>query len=180
MPIERITLPEGASDYPEALSSYEGKAPTYRVLLYPHRSLPPVGFVTFIAITSAMLALPLLALINTPVFWGMLPFMVITVVAIWMFLKHSYRTGQLVEELSLWPDRIALTRRNPNGELLHWEANPYWVEIMTHDTPVPHYLTLRGGPREVELGAFLPVDEREELHVELEDELRFLAVGKPN
>ncbi|MEP3345343.1 MAG: DUF2244 domain-containing protein [Litoreibacter sp.] len=176
MPIEPINLPEGASDYPEALSSYQGQAPRYRVLLYPHRSLPRSGFVFFIAATSVMLSLPMLALINTSVFWGMLPFMVITVVAIWMFLMHSYRSGQLVEELSLWPDRITLVRRNPNGELQSWEANPYWVELTSHDKPVPNYLTLRGGPREVELGAFLPADEREQLKEELENQLRLLAV----
>ena len=178
MPIQHITLNEGASDYPEALSSYQGKAPLYRVLLYPHRSLPRGGFVTFIAVTSALLALPLLALVNTSVFWGLLPFIVLTMVAVWMFLMHSYRSGQLVEELSIWPDHITLIRRNPNGELLAWETNPYWVEVASHDTPVPNYLTLRGGPREVELGAFLSPEERAELKEELEDKLRFLAVGK--
>ena len=176
MPIQHINLPEGASDYPEALSSYEGKAPLYRVLLYPHRSLPRSGFVFFIAATSVMMALPLLALITTSAFWAMLPFIVVTVVAVWMFLMHSYRTGQLVEELSLWPDRMTLTRRNPNGELLEWDTNPYWVEVFSHDKPIPNYLTLRGGPREVELGAFLTPEERVELKEELENKLRFLAV----
>jgi len=176
MPIHRINLHEGASDYPEALSSYQGKAPIWRVLLYPHRSLPRGGFVFFIAATCAMLALPLLALVNTSVFWGLLPFMVITVVAVWMFLMHSYRTGQLVEELSLWSDHITLIRRTPNGALQDWEANPYWVEVISHDTPVPNYLTLRGGPREVELGAFLSPEERVELKEELQEHLRFLAV----
>ncbi|WP_298256848.1 DUF2244 domain-containing protein [uncultured Litoreibacter sp.] len=176
MPIQRINLAERASDYPQALSSYQGKPPVYRVLLYPHRSLPRAGFVFFIAVTSVMLALPLLALMQTAVFWGLLPFMVITVFAIWMFLMRSYRTGQLVEELSLWPDRVTLIRRNPDSSQQEWQANPYWVEVIPHDTPVPHYLTLRGGPREVELGAFLSVEERMELKAEFEEQLRLLAV----
>ena len=176
MPIQRINLMKGASDYPEALSSYQGKAPLYRVLLYPHRSLPRGGFVFFIAITSALLTLPLLALISTAAFWGLLPFIVITIVAVWMFLMHSYRTGQLVEELSLWPDHMTLIRKNPNGSYQDWEANPYWVEVVSHDKPVPNYLTLRGGPREVEIGAFLTPEERAELKEELEGKLRFLAV----
>ena len=175
MPIQRVYLDERASDYSEALSSYKGKAPSYRVLLYPHRSLPRGGFVIFIAVTCAMMALPLLALVQTSAFWGLLPFLVITVAAVWMFLMHSYRTGQLVEELSLWPDRITVVRRNPNGTLQTWQTNPYWVEVISHDTPVPHYLTLRGGPREVELGAFLSPGERVELKEELEEHLRFLA-----
>jgi len=175
MPIQHINLPEGASDYPEALSCYQGKAPIYRVLLYPHRSLPRGGFVFFIAVTSVMLALPMLALISTAAFWALLPFIVATVVAVWLFLQHSYRSGQLIEELSLWPDHITLARRNPDGKLLEWQANPHWVQVVSHDKPVETYLTPRGGPREVELGAFLTPEERAELKEELEEKLRFLA-----
>ena len=38
--------------------------------------------------------------------------------------------------------------------------------------PVPQYLTLRGGPREVELGAFLTEEERQRLHADLSTRLR--------
>jgi uncharacterized membrane protein len=38
--------------------------------------------------------------------------------------------------------------------------------------PVEHYLTLQGGPREVEIGAFLTVEERLALQRELLDRLR--------
>ncbi|SFR52539.1 DUF2244 domain-containing protein [Litoreibacter janthinus] len=176
MPIQHINLSKGASDYPEALSSYEGKAPMYRVLLWPHRSLPRGGFVFFIAITCIMLTFPLLPLIGTAAIWVLLPFLVLTVALLWVFIMRSYRSGQLVEELSLWPDHMTLVRRNPDGTRQDWEANPYWVEVISHDKPVEAYLTLRGGPREVEMGAFLTPEERIELKEELEDKLRFLAV----
>jgi len=38
--------------------------------------------------------------------------------------------------------------------------------------PVAHYITLKGGGREVEIGAFLSEDERKTLHGELADALR--------
>ena len=37
---------------------WSGSVPEVRFLLWPHRSLPPAGFVTFISITAALLSLP--------------------------------------------------------------------------------------------------------------------------
>ncbi len=175
MPIKHIDLAGRASDYPEALSHYSDEPPLYRVVLWPHRSLSRQGFVWFIAVTCGFLALPVLALVGTAALWGLLPFLVLTIWAMWFFLMRSYRDGYLVEELSLWPDHLELIRTSPKDGRKEWGANPYWVEIATHDKPVENYLTLRGGPREVELGAFLSADERLELKEELEMKLRFLA-----
>ena len=140
-----------------------------RLHLWPYRSLPKQGFVWFIGGTAALIALPLVTLIGSPVLWGMLPFLVATVAAIWWALKRSYRDGQILEDLTLTPTLITLTRHGPRGQRQHWEANPYWVRVVRHATggPVPNYLTLQGGPREVELGAFLSEDERVTLHSDL-------------
>ena len=183
MPIEHIDLSGRASDYPEALSTSArdtpedappAPAPNWRILLYPHRSLPRRGFAIFIAITSALFVVPLLPLIGTAALWLLLPFLVATVAAMWFFLMRNYKDAELVEELSLWPERLTLIRRDPKGQTRHWEANPYWVSAHLHDTPVPSYLTLRGGPREVELGAFLSPVERLEVKDLLEEELRVM------
>lgn len=174
MPIEHIELSERASDYPEALSSYEGRVPHWRVLLYPHRSMNATGFVWVIAILVGGLALPVMAVFGTPVLWGLLPFLIVTVAALWYFIMRNYRDGHIIEELSLWEDRLTLVRVEPKGTRKEWQANPYWVEVLLHEAPVPSYLTLRGGPREVELGAFLSSDERLALKSQLETEIRRL------
>ncbi len=175
MPIQHIDLNGRASDYPEALSTYDAKTPVWRVLLYPHRSLPATGFVWVIAILTAGLSVPLFGVFGTAVLWGVLPFLLITIAGTWHLLMRSYRDGQIVEELSLWDDHIALVHVDPKGRRKDWEANPYWVQVNERDEPVKHYLTLKGGPREVELGAFLSADERLSLKHQLEDELRSLA-----
>lgn len=185
MPIQHIDLTARASDYPEALCTNQtGEPPIWRVLLWPHRSLSKGGFVFFIAMTSFLLVLPVLPLIGTMALWGLLPFLLLTVAALWFFLMRSYRDGHLVEELSIWPDTITLVRLNPNSspapQRQDWAANPYWVKVNDHDTPVEHYLTLSGGPRDVELGTFLTPQERRELKTSLEDQLRALkSGGKP-
>ena len=144
-------------------------APLAHLRLWPHRSLPRRGFVWFIGITAALLAVPLVPLIGSPVLWGLLPFMLLALWGIWAALTRSYRDGGVVEDLTLWPDRITLTRQGPGGQNRAWQANPHWVELSLYpeDGPVPHYLTLRGGGREVELGAFLSEDERLALHGDL-------------
>ncbi len=174
MPFRIISSSNGASDQPEALFHWGNRSPDCRVLLWPHRSLPPTGFVWFIGITCAMLSLPLLALLGTAALWGLLPFLALAVAGVWIALNHSYRTGRLVEEVCLWDDQMSLVRVEPSGRRQEWQANPYWVELRTHDKPVEHYLTLRGGDREVELGAFLSPEERLELKLDLEDAIRQL------
>jgi uncharacterized membrane protein len=143
--------------------------PLHRLTLWPYRSLPRRGFVWFIGLTCALITLPLLALLGTKYLWIMLPFLVAAVGAIWYFLERSYKDGTIVEHLDIWRDTVRLTRKNPRSPDQTWEANPYWITTHTAPTggPVPHYLTLRGGPREVELGVFLTPNERKTLQSEI-------------
>ena len=147
---------------------------TASLALWPYRSLPKRGFVIFIAITVAMVALPLLAVIGSPVLWGLLPFIAVAIGGVWWAIQRSYRDGSVLEELTLWPDRITLVRDNPRGPRQSWEANPHWVRVELHPKggPVDNYLTLTGGSRPVEIGAFLSVEERRALFGELSDCLR--------
>ena len=130
--------------------------------LWPHRSLSRRGFVGFIAITSLLIALPLISLLGKPVLWGLLPFLVAAVAGIWLALRKSERDREILEVLTLSETRARLTRSGPKRRLQIWEANPHWVQPILRPSggPVPNYLTLHGGPREVELGAFLSEQER--------------------
>ena len=143
--------------------------PTHTLTLWPHRSLPRVGFVWFIGATSLLISFPAIALIGTAELWGILPFLVLAVAAIYWALQRSYRDTEIIERLTILPDRMTLVRHGPRGKRADWEANPYWVTPVLHTTagPVPNYVTLRGGDREVELGAFLSEPERIALHREL-------------
>lgn len=89
--------------------------------------------------------------------------------AIWWALRSNARDRTIVEELSLSPEQITLTRHNPRGTSQSWQANPFWVRLNVHASggPVPHYVTLNGNGREVEIGAFLSEDERVALGREL-------------
>lgn len=151
--------------------------PRQELHLWPYRSLPRKGFVTFFAVTFGMVAIPLLSVVGSPILWGLLPFVGVVLWGLWAGLQRSYRDGSTLEMLRLWDDRITLDRQNPRGPDQSWEANPHWVRVMHYPTdgPVEHYLTLKGGPREVEIGAFLSVAERQALH---DDLCRCLRAGR--
>lgn len=156
------------------------KPPRAELHLWPYRSLTNQGFVTFISLTATAISAPLIGVFGTPVLWGLLPFLLIAIWGVWFALRTTWKQGETLEMLRLWDDSITLTRHNPKGPPQTWEANPHWVRIIDHDAsgPVPHYLTLKGGPREVEIGAFLSEDERVTLHSEITQRLN--ALRGPN
>jgi uncharacterized membrane protein len=145
------------------------RPPVARLSVWPHRSLTRRGFVVFIGTTFAMLLVPLLAFVGTPVLWGLLPFMMGVLALTWVLIERSYADGRLTEVLTLWDDRVELVRFNPRGAEQRWEANPYWVRVEMHGTkgPVENYLTLSGSDRTVEIGAFLSPEERAALYADL-------------
>jgi len=143
--------------------------PEAELHLWPYRSLRRRDFVTFISLTALLVTVPLFAVIGSAVLWGILPFILAMLVGIWWALDRSYRDGEILEELRLWPDRVVLDRHDRRAGHRHWEANPYWVQVcLRQDGPVKNYVTLKGNDREVEIGAFLSEDERRALADELQ------------
>lgn len=152
--------------------------PVWSVTLWPHRSLKPEGFRWLMGLSAAAMALPILALSGTPAAPALAPYAGAALLALWGFMRLSYHSGRLTEELRLWPDAIAVERREPRGRVLRWAANPYWVDVTLSDTrDVSRYLTLRGAGRRIELGAFLTPEEREALAEELRTRIAGLRRG---
>ncbi len=120
-----------------------------------------------------LILIPILALLGTVTLWWLLPFALGAMGALWFFIEKSYKDGEILEELCIWPDHMTLTRFGPRKAHKKWEANPYWVTVHLHKTggPVPNYVTLKGDGREVEIGAFLSEDERPQLYEELSERL---------
>jgi uncharacterized membrane protein len=141
--------------------------------LWPNRSLPPRGFAAFILATFGMLMIPTLSLLGEPALWGVAPFTLGAVWLTWTLIRRNYRDGDLLETLTIARGQARLERRDPGGRRREWTANPYWVRVTLHKDggPVENYLTLSGGDREVEIGAFLSPDERAALKPELESAL---------
>lgn len=143
--------------------------PEWDLRLWPHNALKARGFAVVIGVTAAMASLPLLATLGHPVLWGLLPFPVLALAGLWLALRRNWRDRSTVEVMHLSRDGLHLRRVDPKGPVQEWQADPHWVSLHLHPQggPVEDYLTLTGGGREVELGAFLTPNERRALHDEL-------------
>jgi len=138
--------------------------------VWPYNSLEPRGFVLFLGSTFVLISLPLFNVLGTTVFWGLLPFLLVAFTGVWFALQRSVNDRQILEQLTLSKEEIALIRQNPTGEHKRWVCSTYWAKLKIYETegPVTNYITLTGNGREVELGAFLSEEERTTLYGELE------------
>ncbi|ADO43530.1 DUF2244 domain-containing protein [Ketogulonicigenium vulgare] len=143
--------------------------PIAELHLWPYRSLPLRGFVTFMVITLLLIAVPLTVALGSPVLWGVLPFFMLTIWGLYLAFRRNYRDGHVLERLLVWDDHVQLIRTGTYERRREWEANPHWVRLtlIPEGGPVPNYITLRGSNREVEIGAFLSEEERQALAAEL-------------
>ena len=148
------------------------------VELWPYSSLKPKGFVLFLGITFALISIPLFNVLGTKVFWGLFPFLFVTVTGVWFALRKSLNDRQILEQLTLSKEEIILVRQDPSGEQRQWVCSPYWAKLKMYDKdgPVSNYITLTGNGREVELGSFLDEEERKNLYCELSSLLNELNV----
>ena len=155
-----------------------GKVTTIEI--WPYNSLKPKGFVIFFGATFALISLPLFNVLGTKVFWGLFPFLFLTLIGIWFALRKSLSDRQILEQLTLYEDELVLIRQDPNGEQKEWVCSPYWAKLRIYNKegPVANYITLTGNGREVELGSFLGEDERIKLFDELNRLLKRLN-GNP-
>jgi uncharacterized membrane protein len=148
--------------------------PDWSLSLWPYRSLLRRDFVLFMGATATIITLPLLTVLGTAVLWALLPFFAIMFTGLWYALNLSYKRGEVLEELHVTAQVAQLIRHNPKGPRQDWQANRYWVTVHLHPKggPVENYITLRGGDREVEIGAFLDAAERLALYDDLKSALR--------
>lgn len=168
------------ADAPAPDASRDRGPPVYEVTLWPNRSLTPEGFRWLILGAALAFAVPLLAFLGTAALWVMLPIAAGHVALLWWFVRRNTRDGRLTETLRLWPDLVTVERREPSGRVLNWAANPYWVRVaLDPDARIENYLTLEGGGRRIELGAFLSPSERAALRADLEAALLSARAAGP-
>ncbi len=141
----------------------------WRLTLWPQRSAGAGGLAGFVGLTAALLTVPVLALLGSPALWILMAFAGTALAGLIVALRLALRRGMVREDLVLGAESLTLERRRKGAEPLYWQANPHWVSprLYPEGGPVPFYLTLQGSGREVELGAFLTPQEREQLYGEL-------------
>jgi uncharacterized membrane protein len=147
----------------------------HELQLRPHNALSPKGFATAVMGFYLAASVPIVFIIGTGLFWGLLPFMLLATWALYYGLRRNARDRSTLEVLTISDQDTRLVRTNPNGSIQDWQCNTYWAKPNLHPKggPVPNYVTLSGSGREVEIGAFLSEEERVTLYQELRQRLSF-------
>ncbi len=138
--------------------------------IWPNRSLPKKGYRYVLLFTGGMLSIPLIPLLGTPIGWTLLPFLLSALLLLAFFLRKNTKDGASQwEHIRIWEGLMTVERHDPGQAPRFWDANPYWVRLeLKKDAPLENYLVLKGGRRDIELGAFLSPEERLTLRDDLE------------
>lgn len=134
------------------------------LVLSPARSLPPSGFRWLMAIMGGLsLAIGLMFLAQGA--WPVFGFFGLDVLLLYGAFKANDRAGRVRERLRLLDEAVLeVTRRLPSGRAQRWVFNAYWVRVELETKPwTPPRLALASHGRRLEIGAFLPPDEKTEI-----------------
>lgn len=143
--------------------------PVYAAEIWPNQSMSRPIYRLVLGVAGVGLAIPLAPLLGTLLFWGLFPFIALAFWGLWYAFRRNGRNLQISEQVWIWRDEMRVERREPSGRILRWQADPMKVRITIHaDAHIESYLTLGGGGREIELGAFLAPEERLTLATEIE------------
>ena len=139
----------------------------FRVVLTPHRSLSPRGFVIL------MSALGLVSFAMGVAFasvgaWPVLGFFGLDVAIVYLAFKLNYRSGRLYETVEVLPQTLTIRRVRPSGEAEVHEFQSYWARILIGTgADGRRHLRMTSHGREIAFGHFLTDDERAGLAREL-------------
>ena len=147
-------------------------AAPFDAILYPHRSLPPLGFAILMGAVvggerrNRRRLLPDRRLAGDR-FFGL------DVLLLWLAFRWNYRQGRRAELIRLDRQGLIVRRIEPSGRHREWRFEPYWVRVTMDDPPRPDsQLTLGSHAQHLVIGAFLTPEERLEVAQALRAALR--------
>jgi uncharacterized membrane protein len=156
-----------------------GSPARFDIVLYPNRSLGRTGFAVLmgaIVLVSAAIGAGFM-MVGA---WPVTGFLGLDVVLIFLAFRWHDREARRAEFVRLDGDGLTVRRLAPDGSSASWHFEPYWLRVSIeaagrHD----RRLILRSHGRQLEIGAFLTQEERQELARALEAALREQRAAPP-
>ncbi|MGH6943529.1 MAG: DUF2244 domain-containing protein [Geminicoccaceae bacterium] len=147
-------------------------APHFDAVLYPNRSLPPLGFAILMSAVVGVSAAVGAGFVLIGA-WPVTGFFGLDVLLLYLAFRWNYRQGRRAELIRLDARGLSVRRIEPDGQTREWTFEPYWVRV-TMDDPPRHdsQLRLRSHGTELVIGAFLTPEERFEVASALRSALR--------
>lgn len=148
----------------------QAQPPVFEVMLKPHRSLGPKGFIILIACVAlvnfaAGVAFWLLGA------WPVFFFCGVDIGLVWLAFKYSYRQARAREYIRLEREALVVRRVDLHGQEKIWRLEPYWLRVECDAEDESARLRIWTHGRALTLGAFLSPHERRVLAVALREAL---------
>ncbi len=149
------------------------------IRLWPYRSLSLQGFrMVMGALTLAIFTLGLgFFLLGA---WPVIGFLGAEIGLVWFAFRFNYRAGQLVEEITISPASVTITRTDWRGRQKKYVLNSAWIkaELIPKQARC-RKLFLRQHSHRLEIGAFLPPTEKPSLESALNDAFTRVRLSPP-
>jgi uncharacterized membrane protein len=135
----------------------------FDVMLRPHRSLGPRGFliVMTLLVTISFVSGILFVSIGA---WPVFGFFGLDVALVYLAFRVNYRQARAFETVTLTEETLLIRRVSAKGKEQSFRLEPYWLRIEI-DEPVEHGCPLIVASRgqTLSIGAFLTAEERLDL-----------------
>ena len=147
----------------------------FEAILEPHRSPNPRGFMILICAVAMVSFVAGMAFIMIGA-WPVFGFIGLDAVLIYVAFKVNFHSAKIYESVRLTEEVFLVERMRPNGQVVSWRFQPYWLQVATEDEDTRLILSSYGNS--ITIGEFLTVSERVELAEILRDELEKLRAPR--
>lgn len=135
--------------------------PRFDAVLYPSRSLPPLGFLVLMTLVVAVSALVGAGFVLIGA-WPVTGFLGLDVLLLFLAFRWNYREGRRAEFIRLDDEGLVVRRVEPDGSAREWRFEPYWARVEQPQQPGGR-LTITSHGQSLVIGAFLSPEERQEV-----------------
>ena len=153
------------------------KIPILNIILYPHRSLSPKGFL-MLMLCIIFVSFSIGAFFMLKGAWPVFGFFGLDVLLVYIAFKVNYHNAKRYEKIRLWKNSLIIKKKSDNGRSITWKFNPYWVRLkMKKSQSRSSDLNLSSHGKTISIGSFLSNQEKEEVANTLSLHLKKLRVS---
>src|SRR5262249_54856343 len=133
----------------------ETKAPPvfFDAVLYPHRSLPPRGFVVLMLLLGGVSFAAGVSFVLIGA-WPIFGYFGLDVLLVYLAFRASYRSARMHEWVRLTEDTLTVERVSQRGERRRWQFQPFWLRVVLEEREETNRLVLTSHGREGGIGGF--------------------------
>ncbi len=142
----------------------------FDAVLYPHRSLPPRGFMLLMLLLSVVSFAAGVSFMLLGA-WPIFGYFGLDVLLIYLAFRASYRSARMHERVSLTEATLTVERVSQYGERRRWQFQPFWLRVVLEEQEESNRLVLASHGRELVVGGFLAPAERRNLALALKEAL---------